>query len=101
MRSDTMDLRGSGRGGVSPRVLALLLGGTALFLAVENMILLFVLGPALHWPAELESLALALRVARVLAEALAPWFALGMAVAVTATMILWAALKIRHEVHHA
>jgi len=89
------------RGGVPPQALALLLGGTALFLAVENAVLLFVLGPALGWPAALEPVALGLRVARVLLQALAPWIALGLATTLAAGASLWAFLKFRREVHHA
>lgn len=98
MRNGVMD---RSRGGVPPQALALLLCGTALFLAVENAVLLFVLGPVLGWPAALEPVVLGLRVARVLLLALAPWIALGLATSLVAAGGLWAVLKLRREVHHA
>lgn len=99
MRNETT-ARGA-RGGIPRPALALLLCGTALFLAVENAILLLLLGPSLPWPAELEPLALALRVGRVLAEAFAPWLVAGAAAATAGTTVVWAALRYRREVNHA
>jgi hypothetical protein len=101
MRSEMSIRRAPARGGVPRQALALLLGGTALFLAVENAILLFALGPSVNWPAELEPLALALRVARVLAHAFAPWVAIGLGSTLAGAAALWAALRIRDEVDHA
>jgi hypothetical protein len=101
MRSGISVRHGGAGAGVPRQALALLLGGTALFLAVENAILLFVLGPSVDWPAGLEPLALALRVARVLAQAFAPWVVIGLGATLAGAAALWAALRIRDEVNHA
>lgn len=100
MRNDVSATRHPA-GGVPRPALALLLCGTALFLAVENAILLFVLAPSLTWPAELEPLALALRIGRVLAEALAPWLAAAMTGVLACGAALWAVLHFRRGVNHA
>lgn len=99
MREATTSARRNG--GLSRPALALLLCGTALFLAAENAILLFVLAPSLPWPAELEPLALTLRIGRVLAEAFAPWLAAGIGGALAGGAALWAALRLRSGVRHA
>lgn len=99
MRNDSTI--GRGGAGIPRPALALLLCGTALFLAVENAVLLLVFGPALPWPAELEPVALVLRVGRVLALAFAPWLTATAAAALAAAGVLWAALRLRREVNHA
>jgi hypothetical protein len=86
---------------MSRPALAALLGGTALFLAVENAVLLFAFGPAIHWPAQLEGLGVALRVARVLGGALAPWLLLGVAAVFAGAAAMWAAMRFQREVNHA
>jgi hypothetical protein len=89
-----------GRGLVPRAALALLLTGTALFLAAQNAVLLVLFAPAFEWPAEAAPLAVALRVARLLFEVLAPWIVLGFVAVAGAAAVAWLALRGRREVRH-
>ncbi len=101
MRSQVMRNGAAAGGGLPRAALALLLCGTALFLAVENTLLLFVLGPVIDWPARLEMIGVALRVVRVLAGAFAPWLTLGAAAVLAGATAAWALLRLKREVARA
>lgn len=101
MRSQAMRNGAATSGGLPRPALALLLCGTALYLAVENAVLLFMLGPAIQWPARLEMVGVALRVLRVLAEAFAPWLLLGTVAVLAGAAAAAAVLHMRREVVRA
>jgi hypothetical protein len=87
--------------GPSRSVLVLTLLASLLFLVAENAILLFVLGPTMHWPAALVGVGVALRVARTLLSALAPWLILALSAVSAGAVAMWAALRVGREVRHA